>query len=65
MKKLTTEIFTDNLRRRHGVEKPETFRGSLADAYRSMATDEAAAIEAREWSEGLIGDTLSDEDIRA
>jgi hypothetical protein len=55
--------FIDELARRHVVEKPETFRGSLADAYRTMAADEAATREAHEWIEGLIGDTLPDEDF--
>jgi predicted CopG family antitoxin len=55
--------FIDALARRHVVEKPEAFRGSLADAYRSMSADEEAAREARDWTEGLIGDTLPDEDF--
>jgi hypothetical protein len=55
--------FLDALARRHVLEKPETFRGSLADAYRAMAVDERAEREAQEWTEGLIGETLPDEDF--
>jgi predicted CopG family antitoxin len=55
--------FIDELARRHVLEKPETFRGSLADAYRAMAADEEAEREAHDWSEGLIGETLPDEDF--
>jgi hypothetical protein len=39
------------------------FRGSLVDAYRAMTADEQAAREAHEWTEGLIGETLADEDF--
>jgi hypothetical protein len=45
------------------LERPETFRGSLADAYRAIAADEAGEREAKEWTEGLIGKTLPDEDF--
>jgi hypothetical protein len=45
------------------IEKPETFRGSLAYAYRVMAGDEEAQREAYDWSECLIGETLPDEDF--
>jgi predicted CopG family antitoxin len=55
--------FIDELARRHVVERPEAFRGSLADAYKALAADEAREAEAREWSEGLIGETLPDEDF--
>jgi predicted CopG family antitoxin len=55
--------FIDDLARRHVVEKPEAFQGSLAQAYRSMAEDEAREKRARDWTEGLIGDTLPDEDF--
>jgi predicted CopG family antitoxin len=55
--------FINELARRHVIEKPEAFQGTLADAYRAMAADETAAREAREWSEGLIGETLPDEDF--
>jgi predicted CopG family antitoxin len=55
--------FIDDLARRHVLEKPETFRGSLADAYRSMASDEERELHARDWSNGLTGDTLPDEDF--
>jgi len=57
--------FIDELARRHVVERPETFRGSLADAYKELAADEAREAEAREWSDGLIGETLPDEDFDA
>jgi hypothetical protein len=56
--------FIDKLARPHVVETPERFRGSLADAYRAMAADEEANREARAWNEGLIGDTLPDDDFR-
>jgi predicted CopG family antitoxin len=55
--------FIDELARRHVLEKPETFHGSLADAYRAMAADEEAAREAHDWTESLIGETLPDEDF--
>jgi predicted CopG family antitoxin len=55
--------FIDELARRHVVERPEAFRGSLADAYRAIAADEEAEREAAEWTEGLIGETLPDEDF--
>jgi predicted CopG family antitoxin len=55
--------FIDDLARRHVVEKPEAFQGSLADAYRSMAVDEAREKRSQDWIEGLIGDALSDEDF--
>jgi hypothetical protein len=49
--------FIDDLARSHVLEKPETFRGSLADAYWAMAADE------HDWTESLIGETLPDEDF--
>jgi hypothetical protein len=55
--------FIDDLARRHVIERPEIFRGTLAEAYRSMAADEAAERAAEEWTEGLIGKTLPDEDF--
>jgi predicted CopG family antitoxin len=55
--------FIDELARRHVLEKPETFRGSLADAYRAMAADEEAERVALEWTERLIGETLPNEDF--
>jgi predicted CopG family antitoxin len=55
--------FIDELARRHVLEKPETFRGSLADAYRAMAADEEAEREAHDWTESLIGETMPDEDF--
>jgi predicted CopG family antitoxin len=55
--------FIDELARRHVLEKPATFHGSLADAYRAMAKDEEAERKAREWTESLIGKTLPDEDF--
>jgi predicted CopG family antitoxin len=55
--------FIDELARRHVLEKPATFRGSLADAYRAMAADEEAEREAHDWTERLIGETLPDEDF--
>ncbi len=55
--------FLDALARRHVLEKPATFRGSLADAYRAMAADEEAERDAQEWAEELIGQTLPDEDF--
>ena len=57
--------FIDELARGHVVERPDAFRGSLADSYRELAADEAREAEAREWSEGLIGETLADEDVYA
>ena len=51
--------FIDDLARRHVVEKPEAFQGSVADAYRSMAVDEAREKRSQDWIEGLIGDALS------
>ena len=35
--------------------------GQLDERYRAMALDEARELEAREWSEGLIGDCSADE----
>ena len=55
--------FIDDLARRHVVEKPESFHGPRADAYRALAADETAVRAAREWSDGLIGETLPDEDF--
>lgn len=55
--------FIDDLARRHVLEKPEMFGGTLAEAYRAKSADEAAEREAGEWSEGLIGETLPDEDF--
>jgi hypothetical protein len=54
--------FIDGLARRHVLEQPANFRGSLADAYLAMAADEEAEREARDCTEGLIGETLPDED---
>jgi hypothetical protein len=48
----------------HLVEKPIAFTGSLADAYRQMASDEAAEREAGEWIEGGLSEALPDEDFR-
>ncbi len=39
------------------------FPGSLANAYRAMAADEEAARAAHDWTEGLIGETLPEEDF--
>jgi hypothetical protein len=55
--------FINDLARRHVVEKPEVFRGPIAEGYRTMAEDEEREAEARQWSEGFIGDTLVDEDF--
>ena len=55
--------FIDELARRHVIEKPEAFQGSLADAYRAMAADDVAEGEANTWIEGLIGETLPEEDF--
>ena len=57
--------FIDELARNHVLEKPETFRGSLADAYRAMAADEKSDREAHDWAESLIGESLPDEDFSA
>jgi hypothetical protein len=45
------------------MAEPVIFRGVLADAYREMAGDEKAERAARDWIEGLIGETLPDEDF--
>jgi hypothetical protein len=55
--------FIDGLARRHVLERPAGFQGSLAEAYRAMAADEEAEREAHEWTENLIGETLPDEDF--
>ena len=55
--------FIDDLARRHVLANPGAFRGSLAEGYRAMAADEEAEREAHEWIEGLIGETLPDEDF--
>jgi predicted CopG family antitoxin len=55
--------FINELARYHVLERPTTFRGSLADAYRAMAADEEAERAARDWTEGLIGKTLPNEDF--
>lgn len=55
--------FIDQLARRHVLERPTIFRGSLAEAYRAMAADEEAERAARDWTESVIGETLPDEDF--
>jgi hypothetical protein len=55
--------FIDDLARDHVVEKPQVFRGSLAEGYRAMAADQETEREAREWTESHVGETLDDEDF--
>ncbi len=40
---------------------PIELEGSILSRYREMAQDEEHEAEAREWSEGLIGDATSQE----
>lgn len=40
--------------------RPHVLPKELDDAYAAMASDEARESEALEWSEGLLGDALSD-----
>ncbi len=55
--------FIDELAREHVLEKPEVFKGSLAEGYRAMAADEEAEKEARAWIDANFGETLPDEDF--
>jgi hypothetical protein len=57
--------YVNDLVRPHLVEEPINFDGSLAEAYRQMATDEEAEREAGEWIGGGLNETLPDEDFRA
>jgi hypothetical protein len=36
------------------------YQGSLDEGYRAMAADEEREREAREWSEGLVGDVADE-----
>lgn len=40
--------------------RPYVSERALADGYRDMALDRDREVEAKEWSEGLIGDGLRD-----
>jgi predicted CopG family antitoxin len=51
--------FLEGLARRHVVE------ADLESAYREAALDEERERVAREWIEGLIGDSLPDDKPRA
>lgn len=62
----------DGLRQRVGARRISRFLNDLArpfvseaallQGYREMAADELREREAREWEDGLIGDTLRDDD---
>ena len=56
--------FVNEVMSPHLVEEPAAFNGSLAEAYRQMASDEAAEREAGDWIEGRLSETLPDEDFR-
>jgi hypothetical protein len=69
MKKLTISVDDEvykGLRKRIGprrvsrflndLARPHVVEADLADGYRRMAQDRQREQEAREWSEGLIGD---------
>ena len=48
------------MRRKFTITVEEVFKGSLDEGYRAMAADEESEREAREWSEGLIGDVADE-----
>jgi hypothetical protein len=52
--------FIDDLARKQVVDRPELFRGSLADGYREMAADEDRERTALEWIEANLDDGLPD-----
>lgn len=73
MKKLTITVEDDVYRGLHRVigrrnisrflndlARPHVLLKDLEAAYKEMAADEAREAEAREWSEGLIGDVADD-----